>query len=149
MTRPPRKPDMKGLAPLDAELKEDERKTALVIGASYDVRLDGDWKISPTREVLGHLLLRPGDRVRLTLTPDGVLMSSEEFIRQRIYKETLAIPTGLWNKCMGLFEGDRELAWCWLTSPSLALGGKRPVDIAKTDGGVEDLIGRLEHGVFS
>jgi putative toxin-antitoxin system antitoxin component (TIGR02293 family) len=60
------------------------------------------------------------------------------------------VPTGLWNECLGLFEGDRELAWRWLTSPSLAFGGKRPIDVAKTEHGkVADLIGRLEHGVLS
>ena len=63
----------------------------------------------------------------------------------------LAVPTGLWNECLGLFEGDRELAWRWLTSPSLAFGGgKRPIDVAQTEPGkVADLIGGLEHGVFS
>jgi hypothetical protein len=62
----------------------------------------------------------------------------------------LVVPTGLWNKCLGLFEGDRELAWRWLTSPSLAFGGKRPIDVAQTEPGkVAELIGRLEHGVFS
>ena len=62
----------------------------------------------------------------------------------------LLVPTGLWNECLGLFEGDRELAWRWLTSPSLAFGGKRPIDLAQTEPGkVADLIGRLVHGVFS
>jgi len=62
----------------------------------------------------------------------------------------LVVPTGLWNKCLGLFEGDRELAGRWLTSPSLAFGGIRPIDVAQTEPGkVADLIGRLEHGVFS
>jgi bifunctional DNA-binding transcriptional regulator/antitoxin component of YhaV-PrlF toxin-antitoxin module len=81
MTRRTRKPDMKAIAALDAEIEEHERKTALVIGASYEVRVDNEFKISPPNEVLGYLRLRPGDRVVLTLTPEGVLMSSENFIR--------------------------------------------------------------------
>jgi hypothetical protein len=32
----------------------------------------------------------------------------------------LVVPDGLWNKYLDLFEGDRKLAWRWLTSPSLA-----------------------------
>jgi hypothetical protein len=81
MTRRTRKPDMKAIAALDAEIEEHQRKTALVIGASYEVRVDNEFKISPPNEVLGYLRLRPGDLVRLTLTPEGVLMSSENFIK--------------------------------------------------------------------
>jgi len=62
----------------------------------------------------------------------------------------LVVPTGLWNKCLDLFESDGELAWRWLTSPSLPFDGQRPIDVAQTEPGkVADLIGRLEHGVFS
>jgi len=81
MMRRTRKPDMKAIAALNAEIEEHQRKTALVIGASYEVRVDNEFKISLPKEVLGYLRLRPGDRVRLTLTPEGVLMSSENFIK--------------------------------------------------------------------
>ncbi|MFQ5485524.1 MAG: antitoxin Xre/MbcA/ParS toxin-binding domain-containing protein [Desulfobacterales bacterium] len=57
----------------------------------------------------------------------------------RIYAETL-----------GLFEGNAEHARRWLTSPQPALGGSTPLDYAATELGareVEDLIGRLEHGI--
>jgi len=81
MMRRTRKPDMKAIAALNAEIEEHQRKTALTIGASYEVRVENEFKISPPKEVLGYLRLRPGDRVRLTLIPEGVLMSSENFIR--------------------------------------------------------------------
>jgi len=51
-----------------------------------------------------------------------------------------------------LFEGDRNRAVKWLRSPSRALNGEAPLDMAKTEIGaheVENLIGRLEYGVFS
>ncbi len=51
-----------------------------------------------------------------------------------------------------LFEGDRDGAVEWLLSSQPALGGASPMDVAKTEVGareVEDLIGRLEHGVYS
>ncbi|MBK7704354.1 MAG: DUF2384 domain-containing protein [Acidobacteria bacterium] len=51
-----------------------------------------------------------------------------------------------------LFDGDREAARRWLTTPNRALGGRTPLDLASTETGareVEDLIGRLEHGVFT
>jgi putative toxin-antitoxin system antitoxin component (TIGR02293 family) len=49
-----------------------------------------------------------------------------------------------------LFEGNVDDARGWLTSPATALGGRTPLDFAATDAGaieVEQLIGRLEHGI--
>lgn len=51
-----------------------------------------------------------------------------------------------------LFEGDRDEARHWLTHPVKGLGGRRPIDMVGTSAetqAVLDLIGRLEHGVFS
>jgi hypothetical protein len=50
------------------------------VGESFEVPVDR-WQIMPPREVCGHLRVRPGDLVRLTLTQDGVLMTSENFRR--------------------------------------------------------------------
>ncbi|HUF67164.1 MAG TPA: antitoxin Xre/MbcA/ParS toxin-binding domain-containing protein [Longimicrobiales bacterium] len=49
-----------------------------------------------------------------------------------------------------LFEGSLEEARSWLYAPNRALGGGSPLEFATTDVGareVEQLIGRLEHGV--
>lgn len=51
-----------------------------------------------------------------------------------------------------LFEGDKEAARNWFTSPNRALGGRSPLETSATETGtreVENLIGRLEHGVFT
>lgn len=51
-----------------------------------------------------------------------------------------------------LFEGDREAATRWLAAPHHALGGATPMERSRTEFGareVEDLIGRIEHGVIS
>jgi putative toxin-antitoxin system antitoxin component (TIGR02293 family) len=51
-----------------------------------------------------------------------------------------------------LFEGDTEAARKWLETPQPGLGGETPLDFASTEVGareVENLIGRLEHGVFA
>jgi putative toxin-antitoxin system antitoxin component (TIGR02293 family) len=56
------------------------------------------------------------------------------------------------GKALELFEGDREGAVDWLFTAQPALGGALPADVARTDLGareVENLIGRLEHGVYS
>jgi putative toxin-antitoxin system antitoxin component (TIGR02293 family) len=49
-----------------------------------------------------------------------------------------------------LFEGDLSDARGWLTTPHAALAGETPLDFATTGVGareVENLIGRLEHGI--
>jgi hypothetical protein len=48
------------------------------VGESFEVRLER-WRIMSPREVCGHLRIRPGDRVWMTLTESGVLMTSENF----------------------------------------------------------------------
>lgn len=51
-----------------------------------------------------------------------------------------------------LFEGDTEKASRWFVAPNRALGDVAPLEMAATETGareVENLIGRLEHGVFS
>ena len=56
------------------------------------------------------------------------------------------------DRAIALFDGDRKAALEWLGSPLRALGGESPLDVATTDLGarqVENLIGRLEHGVYS
>lgn len=53
---------------------------------------------------------------------------------------------------IGLFGGRVENAGRWLTSPNRALGRLAPIEVARTEVGareVEDLIGRLVHGVFT
>lgn len=51
-----------------------------------------------------------------------------------------------------LFSGDQEKAFNWFRKPNRALGNLSPLAMASTETGareVENLIGRLEHGVFS
>jgi putative toxin-antitoxin system antitoxin component (TIGR02293 family) len=58
----------------------------------------------------------------------------------------------VFEQAVELFEGDRAAALRWLTAPRKALEGKTPLAYARTELGareVEDLIGRLEHGVVS
>src|SRR5215212_7865128 len=58
----------------------------------------------------------------------------------------------LFGRALELFEGNRDAATEWLFRAQPALGSARPVDVARTElraREVENLIGRLEHGVFS
>jgi len=58
----------------------------------------------------------------------------------------------IFEKAVELFEGDAEAAVGWLTTPKKALYGQEPLEYSRTEPGareVENLIGRLEHGVFA
>lgn len=57
----------------------------------------------------------------------------------------------LYDRAVEVF-GDSELAKKWFKEPAWALGDKTPLEYADTELGaqeVEDLLGRIEHGVFS
>ena len=66
--------------------------------------------------------------------------------------ERLLRLSGIFEKSVELFEGDAEAAVHWLSTPKKALGYQQPLLYSRTELGgreVENLIGRLEHGVFS
>lgn len=47
---------------------------------------------------------------------------------------------------------NQEFSQKWLSSPQIGLGGKTPLDFAKTPEGFQavlDLLGRIEMGVYS
>jgi putative toxin-antitoxin system antitoxin component (TIGR02293 family) len=57
----------------------------------------------------------------------------------------------LMGKAVEVMESE-ENARQWLTSPQFGLGGAVPLEYAETEVGareVEDLLGRIEHGVYS
>lgn len=58
----------------------------------------------------------------------------------------------IFEKAVALFEGNVGEAVEWLTRPKKALGDKAPLAYSRSELGareVENLIGRLEHGVFT
>jgi putative toxin-antitoxin system antitoxin component (TIGR02293 family) len=58
----------------------------------------------------------------------------------------------IFEKTAALFESDFAEARQWLRQPKKALAGQSPLEYATTELGareVENLIGRIEHGVFS
>jgi putative toxin-antitoxin system antitoxin component (TIGR02293 family) len=66
--------------------------------------------------------------------------------------ERLLRISNLFEKSVQLFEGDVPAAVNWLTSPKKALDRQTPLLYARSELGareVEDLIGRLDHGIFS
>ena len=66
--------------------------------------------------------------------------------------ERLLRISSVFEDAVDLFEGDVSAAVKWLTTPRRALGDRTPLAYARTEPGareVENLIGRLEHGIFS
>ena len=60
--------------------------------------------------------------------------------------------SSIFDMAVDLFEGDVAAARKWLQAPQPGFGGETPLDFASTEVGareVENLIGRLEHGVFT
>jgi putative toxin-antitoxin system antitoxin component (TIGR02293 family) len=58
----------------------------------------------------------------------------------------------IFEKTAAMFEGDLAEAREWLRQPKKALAGESPLEYATTELGareVENLIGRIEHGIFS
>jgi putative toxin-antitoxin system antitoxin component (TIGR02293 family) len=58
----------------------------------------------------------------------------------------------LFRLAVELHDGDEEAARDWLRKPARALDGEAPLNHADTEAGareVENLIGRLEHGVYT
>ena len=58
----------------------------------------------------------------------------------------------VFSGAIALFEGDADGAQAWMMRPNRALGGPSPFEMAKTGVGareVENLIGRIQHGVIS
>ena len=57
----------------------------------------------------------------------------------------------LLGKAVGVLESE-ENARQWLSSPQFGLGGAIPLEYARTEVGareVENLLGRIEYGVYS
>jgi putative toxin-antitoxin system antitoxin component (TIGR02293 family) len=58
----------------------------------------------------------------------------------------------IYRQAVRLFDGDAAGARRWLQSPNAALGDESPLSLAESEFGareVENVIGRLEHGVFA
>jgi putative toxin-antitoxin system antitoxin component (TIGR02293 family) len=66
--------------------------------------------------------------------------------------EKLLRISSVFEQALELFEGDRAGALKWLTTPKRALQNETPLEYSRTELGareVENLMGRVEHGVFS
>ena len=90
------------------------------------------------------------DVVQITLRT--IIRRKEQGRLQPEESDRLLRASRVFGKALELFEGDAEAARRWLSTPQRALCGSRPIAVARVDVGareVENLIGRLEHGIPS
>ena len=88
--------------------------------------------------------IAPATLSRRRKSTSGLLSSDES---DRVYRIAAA-----YRSALQLFEGDAESARRWIKEPAKALGGDTPLEHLNTEAGaaeVRDLIGRIEHGVYS
>lgn len=105
-------------------------------------------------ERLGRVSGLPLDKLRVAvrITPRTLIRRRNENKLSPEESDRLVSVSRLLAQSFELFEGNKVAAIRWFTSPNRALGNKVPIEVAATEIGareVEDLIGRLEHGVFT
>lgn len=91
-------------------------------------------------------------RVAVRITPRTLTRRRKEKKLSPEESDRLVSVSRLLAQTFELFEGDSEAGLRWFQSPNRALGGLSPIEAAATETGareVENLIGRLEHGVFT
>lgn len=102
-----------------------------------------------------------GERTRLSVAGVAVLIDlpARTLVRRREEgrltaneSDRLVRLARIFGLAIGLFEGDVDRAKAWFERPQRALGNVTPASAVRTDVGareVEQLIGRLEHGVVT
>lgn len=111
-------------------------------GLSYGALERLQRNIALTMEQLA-ALIQINPRTLARRRSEGKLASDES--------DRLVRASRLFGKALALFEGDADAAREWLGAKAPALGGQTPLMAARTETGareVENLIGKLEHGVF-
>ena len=91
-------------------------------------------------------------RVAVRITPRTLTRRKKEKKLSPEESDRLVSVSRLLAQTFELFEGNEEAGIRWFTSPNRALGGQSPLEVAATETGtreVENLIGRLEYGVFT
>ena len=90
--------------------------------------------------------------ISIGMSPRTLTRRKKEKKLSAAESDRLVTVSRLLAQAVELFEGDKEKALRWFMQSNRALGKLTPLEMARTETGareVENLIGRLEHGVFS
>ena len=91
-------------------------------------------------------------RVAVRITPRTLTRRRKEKKLSPEESDRLVSVSRLLAQTFELFEGNTEAGLRWFQNPNRALGGLSPIEAAATETGareVENLIGRLEQGIFT
>jgi putative toxin-antitoxin system antitoxin component (TIGR02293 family) len=112
-------------------------------GISSQVAVALGQRFEISQDILSELISIPKRTLHRKVAREEILKPDESERVLRIGK--------LYRRALQVFE-DPKRATNWFSSKPKALGGKTPLELMKTEFGarlVEDLLGRIEHGVFS
>jgi putative toxin-antitoxin system antitoxin component (TIGR02293 family) len=145
--------------PAEAAAGFDFRKPGASIGARYDNFLQAMELIRSGLPVGALLQLHRTSGLTLDRIKQLARISAGSLSRRKQAgqfsqeeSERLLRISRLFERAAGLYDGDADGARQWLETPIPALGNRRPLELAETEPGareVEDLIGRIEHGIPS
>ncbi len=128
----------------EIDIKDNAKMSDLV---THGIALASVWELGQrlaiSQERLGELLSIPKRTLYRRVQKQELLKQDESERVVRLFR--------LYFRAMEVFEGG-DSALRWLSSHPKALGGRTPLEFAVTEPGarlVEDLLGRIEEGVFS
>lgn len=102
------------------------------------------------REMLGLPVDQMASKIGISVATLSRRRAQEQAL-DRDHSDRLMRYARLYWLAVDLFEGDTGTARDWLARPAPGLDGRTPLQFAETEMGareVEDLIGRIEHGVY-
>jgi putative toxin-antitoxin system antitoxin component (TIGR02293 family) len=108
-------------------------------------------EVEALRDLLGLTVESLADRIGISIATLSRRRQSGEPLDPAHSDRVLRFAR-LFRLATDLHDGDEEAARAWLSKPARALDGETPLDHAGTEAGareVENLIGRLEHGVYT
>jgi putative toxin-antitoxin system antitoxin component (TIGR02293 family) len=132
------------LAFKESDIKDYVKMAALVArGIPAQVALDLGNRLGISQDKLSELIFLPKRTLHRRIEQGELLKQDESERVLRLF--------GLYARAVEVFE-DEKRATKWFSSRPKALGGKTPLEFMETEPGarwVEDVLGRIEHGVFS
>lgn len=137
----------------------DARRPGDSLGVRYDNLLEAARLVEAGLPMSAFVRLQQASGLTLERLKQAVRVSEGSFARRKKSgrlspdeSERLLRIARIFERVTGLYDGDQIGAREWLETPIPSLGNERPLDLAQTEPGareVEDLIGRIEHGVVS
>ncbi|MGB0743531.1 MAG: type II toxin-antitoxin system Xre/ParS family antitoxin [Opitutales bacterium] len=139
--------EKKGLVVEEAQVAHAENPAGIVERILAGLPVE---EFDSLREMLGLPVDQMAAKIGISLATLSRRRAKKQAL-DRDHSDRLMRYARLYWLAVDYFEGESSAAREWLASPAPGLGGHSPLEYAETEMGareVEDLIGRLEHGVY-